>query len=198
MCPPQSEQQLFVGFLPPNRFPITNSAHTRRHTQNQHVSWRAYQDHPFHPQQWESTCRTTLIGLTCTHHNQNNSCLQVSCLPTGSRSLILPIRDDSHKINMSHDVRTKITHSIPNNEMWTHNSTTSENGTSEQGEHRLHFFVQSHSDSTILRQGSNSTYHNQPFVQLPLPQGLALTPGWLFGRHQLKEIFVLGRRFCAK
>ena len=116
MYPLQSEQQLFAGFLPPNRFPITNTVHTRRHTQNQHVSWCADQDQPFHPQKWESTFRTTIIGLTCAHHSQNNSCLQVSCLPTGSRSLILPIRDDSHKINMSHDVRTKITHSIPNNE----------------------------------------------------------------------------------
>ena len=79
-------------------------------------SWCAYQDDPFHPQQWESTFRTTFIGLTCAHHNQNNSCLQVSCLPTGSRSLILPIRDDIHKIKMCRDVRIQITHSIPNNE----------------------------------------------------------------------------------
>ena len=116
MYPSQPEQQLCAGFLPPNRFPITITAHTRRHTKNQHVSWHVYQDHPFHPQQWGSTFRTTFIGLTCAHHNQNNSCLQVSCLPTGSRSLILPIRDDIHKINMCRDVRTKITHSIPNNE----------------------------------------------------------------------------------
>jgi hypothetical protein len=34
MCPPQSEQQFVAGFLPPNRFQITNTAHTRRFTKS--------------------------------------------------------------------------------------------------------------------------------------------------------------------
>ncbi len=103
MCAPQSEQHLSAGFffLSPNRFQITNNtAHAWRRSQYQHASWCAYQDEPFHPQQWESTFRATFIGLTCARHNQTNSCLQVSCLPTGSRLPILPIRNNSHKLIM--------------------------------------------------------------------------------------------------
>ncbi len=80
----QNNRCLQISCLPiGSRSLPTNTAYTRGwQSQNQHALWRVYQDQSFHPQQWESTFRTTFIGLTCAHHNQNNGCLQVSaCLP---------------------------------------------------------------------------------------------------------------------